>query len=446
MPIGKHYDLDTDVTLANNSDNTIASQKATKAYIDNNYIPASAMEEAATVAKTGDYNDLINKPTIDSELSTTSTNAAQNKIITTELNKKIQQNDVLQNLNNHNSSDRTKIWLSSLDNTLYRANKRFTVTLTNFDTTDSTNLFDMNWDSDVRISSGKTGTINITGGTNLGMQYPYGYIYISFYGGNSPTNISQISGRMYQDWSGHNTGWVNLSSFTAISKGTYGGVEHIKVARVSVGTYGIQQIEINIDNTDGVGYENSKIWVTQVEFFCNRTGIGSLPVLTKRGGDTIYGNLTIPTDNGSFIGNLTGTATQATKDGSGNTITSTYVPNTRKVNNKALSSDITLTASDVGAISSHQSIKTLNTNNTTAQTASASEAIAGSGSISLHKVSKTGSYNDLLNKPTIPTVNDATLTIQQNGTTVTTFSANASSAATANIATTVVKFRDWSAS
>lgn len=64
MSVGKHYDLDTDVTLANNSDNTIASQKATKAYIDNNYIPASAMEEAATVAKTGDYNDLLNKPTI----------------------------------------------------------------------------------------------------------------------------------------------------------------------------------------------------------------------------------------------------------------------------------------------------------------------------------------------------------------------------------------------
>ena len=52
----------------------------------------------------------------------------------------------------------------------------------------------------------------------------------------------------------------------------------------------------------------------------------------------------------------------------------------------------------------HQSIKTLNTNNTSAQTASSSEAIAGSGTINLHKVAKTGSYNDLNNKPTIPTV------------------------------------------
>ena len=44
-----------------------------------------------------------------------------------------------------------------------------------------------------------------------------------------------------------------------------------------------------------------------------------------------------------------------------------------------------------------------------------------------------GSYNDLTNKPTIPTVNNATLTIQKNGTNVATFTANSSTNATANI-------------
>lgn len=44
-----------------------------------------------------------------------------------------------------------------------------------------------------------------------------------------------------------------------------------------------------------------------------------------------------------------------------------------------------------------------------------------------------GSYNDLTSKPTIPTVNNATLTIQKNGSNVATFTANASSNATANI-------------
>ena len=44
-----------------------------------------------------------------------------------------------------------------------------------------------------------------------------------------------------------------------------------------------------------------------------------------------------------------------------------------------------------------------------------------------------GSYNDLTDKPTIPVVNNATLTIQKNGTTVESFTANASANVTANI-------------
>lgn len=44
-----------------------------------------------------------------------------------------------------------------------------------------------------------------------------------------------------------------------------------------------------------------------------------------------------------------------------------------------------------------------------------------------------GNYNDLINKPTIPTVNNTTLTIQKNGTNVATFTANSSTNATANI-------------
>lgn len=82
----------------------------------------------------------------------------------------------------------------------------------------------------------------------------------------------------------------------------------------------------------------------------------------------------------------------------------------------------------------HQSIKTLDTTATAAQDTNASEAIAGSGKITLHKVSKTGNYNDLLNKPTIPTVGNGALTIKvgkngdQSGTG--TFTANQSTAGT----------------
>ena len=90
----------------------------------------------------------------------------------------------------------------------------------------------------------------------------------------------------------------------------------------------------------------------------------------------------------------------------------------------------------------HQSIKTLKTDNTAAQATSASEAIAGSGTINLHKIAKTGSYSDLNNKPTIPAAaNNGQLTIQKNGTAVATFTANQSGNATANI-TVPTKFSD----
>ena len=48
---------------------------------------------------------------------------------------------------------------------------------------------------------------------------------------------------------------------------------------------------------------------------------------------------------------------------------------------------------------SHQGIKSLDTTATTAQSTSSSEAIAGSGTVKLHKVAKTGTYSDLIGKP-----------------------------------------------
>lgn len=51
----------------------------------------------------------------------------------------------------------------------------------------------------------------------------------------------------------------------------------------------------------------------------------------------------------------------------------------------------------------------------------------------LAKVATSGSFTDLINVPTLPIVNDSTLTIQKNGTTVSTFTANSSTDKVANI-------------
>ena len=65
-----------------------------------------------------------------------------------------------------------------------------------------------------------------------------------------------------------------------------------------------------------------------------------------------------------------------------------------------------------------------------------SGAAKGASAVQPHdlaRVATTGSYNDLNNKPSIPTVNDGTLTIQRNGSTIASFTANSSINRTANI-------------
>lgn len=184
-----------------------------------------------------------------------------------------------------------------------------------------------------------------------------------------------------------------------------------------------------------------------------------------------------------------------------------FTPMTRTINGNALSSDITLTAADVHALPDSTVIPTVNDatltiqkNGTAVATFTANSATNATANISvptdtsdltngagfitsaalptktseltndgedgtdtyaemgdlptktsdlqndgadgtstyveadeLATVATTGDYDDLLNKPTIPTVNDATLTIQKNGTDVASFTANSSTNQTANI-------------
>lgn len=121
------------------------------------------------------------------------------------------------------------------------------------------------------------------------------------------------------------------------------------------------------------------------------------------------------------------TATNSTATAGGSTIT--YVESLTGTNT-ATSGDLTVTATRK-TVTIPSAPGTLKTNNTTAQTASASESL--SGTINLHKVAKTGTYSDLIGTPTIPTVNNSTISIQKGGTAVDSFTTNAASAKTINI-------------
>lgn len=127
---------------------------------------------------------------------------------------------------------------------------------------------------------------------------------------------------------------------------------------------------------------------------------------------------------------------------------SNYVQTSRTINNKALSSNVTLTLDDV-ADGTNRNIPTVNNSTITIKKNSSdtgdnfttNASSAKTINLGLHTIATSGSYNDLDNKPTIPTVNNATLTINKGGTDDTgskTFSANASSNVTINLGLSTV--------
>lgn len=70
-----------DSTVSASSTNAIQN-KSIKSYVDTGLAGKASTSTLSTVATSGSYDDLSNKPTIDSALSDSSTNAVQNKVIT----------------------------------------------------------------------------------------------------------------------------------------------------------------------------------------------------------------------------------------------------------------------------------------------------------------------------------------------------------------------------
>ena len=112
---------------------------------------------------------------------------------------------------------------------------------------------------------------------------------------------------------------------------------------------------------------------------------GKQDKLTAGSNITISGNTISATDTG---------ATSIGTSGTGNGLAqASYDSNTRKI-----------TFAMGKFLTDHQSIKKLNTNNTLPYSVDSDESIVGEGTINLHKIAKTGNYNDLINKPTIPDI------------------------------------------
>lgn len=189
----------------------------------------------------------------------------------------------------------------------------------------------------------------------------------------------------------------SIATETATFKGTYNSVAELDNVSADNNDYAFV---ISTDEAGNTVYNRYKYangsWV--FEYSLNNSSFTAQQWATINSGATTANIGQISTNTGDISSLQSGKADKATTlAGYGitdaytkSTADSTFVPQTRTVNGKALSSNISLTASDVGA---------------------------------------------LADDTVIPTVNDSTITLQQNGATVDSFTLNQASNKTINIET-----------
>ena len=183
---------------------------------------------------------------------------------------------------------------------------------------------------------------------------------------------------------------VTESAFPGLKK--TGTITGIKMNGASKGTSGVVDLGTILTSSDNLAKLDAENTFTAKQTI--NTGYGTVSLKTQ-GYVEIGAAFTPKSDIGGLFGYK--------DDGTGRIYA--VIPRdlgfveTIKMNGSSIEPDNTGIV-DLGTVlTTHQTIKTLKTNNDTAQEVSASEAISGSGTINLHKVAKTGSYNDLLNTP-----------------------------------------------
>ena len=131
----------------------------------------------------------------------------------------------------------------------------------------------------------------------------------------------------------------------------------------------------------------------------------------KAKADATYAKKTDITASGLYVGKAGEKSNSATTNG--NTYLKLFDNDTKRSQHLINGGGATIvTSNSSGSIEIATPIKTLDTTSGSGLGNGRSENIAGSGTIYLHKVAKTGSYNDLVNKPTIPT-NVVTINTEQ---------------------------------
>lgn len=359
-------------------------------------------DDLATVATTGSYSDLLNKPVVDNALSTSSSNSVANSAVSTALD-----TNLVTGISLDSTPSTTTVQINGAKKNLYSSSTSTeNVVLPVASTTQAgvmnSSTFDAVTTNTNNINAIMNGAVAVTG---------------------LPASPSQ---------SDLTTAWQTETGLTTlINRASVYDVTNDKVWTYYTNdttwhaASNTSQVTINTFTNSSEGTIKGSTNTGQV--FAESDGTGSI-----NGWDTLSNSVSTNTGNISSLQTAVAGKQNALTAGSnisisGNTISAT---NTTYTAGSGLSLTGTAFSVDTSTIAQKSEIPTKTsdlTNNGANNTSTYVEAD------DLATVATSGSYSDLLNKPTIPTVNNATLTIQQNGTNVATFTANSSTDTTANI-------------
>ena len=313
------------------SGNVITTTYATKTELSTGLADKANVDDLATVATSGSYNDLTNKPTIptvDSALSSTSTNPVQNKVINTALAGKLSTSGTAAkatadaNGNNIVNTYATKTELGTVESAVETAQSS----------------------ADAKVAKAQ-------GSTNANK--------VLITDGSGNVTIGTVSSAMITDGTITN---ADISSSAAIAQSKISGLTNSLNAKANTA-------DLAAVATSG-SYNDLTNKPTIPSAYTLPAATSSALGGVKSGGDITVGTDGTVTVNSATNADKATTATSATKasqDASGNVITTTYATKTE------LSTGLSAKA---------------NTED-------------------LATVATSGSYNDLTNKPTIPTVDSA---------------------------------------
>lgn len=359
-------------------------------------------DDLATVATTGSYSDLLNKPVVDDTLSTSSSNSIANSAVSGALD-----TNLVTGISLDSTPSTTTVQINGAKKNLYSGSTSTeNVVLPVASTTQAgvmnSSTFDAVTANTNNINAIMNGAVAVTGLSASPSQSDLTTAWQTETGLTTLINRASVydvtNDKVWtyytNDTTWHaasNTSQVTINTFTNSSEGTIKG---------STNTGQV------FAESDGTGSVNG--WDTLSNSVSTNTGnISSLQtaVAGKQNALTAGSNISI----------------------SGNTISAT---NTTYTAGSGLSLTGTAFSVDTSTIAQKSEIPTKTSDLTNDGANNTSTYVEADD---LATVATSGSYSDLLNKPTIPTVNNATLTIQQNGTNVATFTANSSTDTTANI-------------